>query len=173
MLSFVLFLLFTSLLENQSVQPPRFNSACVSFRPDSVEVLRRDGGWVLTEGDTLLDDLGTDESDARRALDIVRHYGMNERCVAGSSESEFQYWLTDGRAPSGTLSGELCFVFDPDRIDLRQVDDKWKIVSGRSNVLSFRSKSRAWVTYQTIRKYAFSHFCSVGRPEPTFVYLHR
>ena len=111
--------------------------------------------------------------DADRALEIIRHYGMNERCSAGPREPGFQHWLVDGQAPSGALSGESCFAFDPDQIDLKQVDKSWKIVNGRRQVLSFPSEHEARAAYRTIRKHGFSHFCFVGRPEPVFLYLRR
>jgi len=147
--------------------------ACVAFNPGNAAIAQLDGTWVISDGETSLGDFGNNEGQAERALAIIKHYGMNERCVAGESDSDLRYWLVDGQAPSGELSGETCFSFNTDAIKVKQSDESWKIVEGRNNILNFQEENVARAAYQVIQKHSFSQFCFVGRPEPTFLYLRK
>jgi hypothetical protein len=153
--------------------PSLFLAACVSFNAGNATIQEEDGSWVITDGETSVNGFDDNEGHAERALAIIQHYGMNERCVSGQSESGLQYWLVDGRAPSGALSAETCFSFDTDGINVKQSDESWKIVEGRNNIFNFREEDIARDAHRVIQKHRFSRFCFVGRPVPTFVYLRK
>ena len=65
--------------------PSLFLAACVAFNPGNATTAEVDGTWVISDGETSLGDFGNNEGQAERALAIIQHYGMNERCVAGES----------------------------------------------------------------------------------------
>jgi len=153
--------------------PSLFLAACVSFNSGNATITHVDGSWSITDGVTSLDGFGEDQGQAERVLAIIQHYGMNERCVSREPDSGLRYWLVDGQAPSGMFSGELCFSFDTDGIQVTRSDESWKIVDGRSNILNFREEDVARSAHRAIQKHGFSHFCSVGRPVPTFLYLRK
>jgi hypothetical protein len=148
-------------------------SECIATSPGTTAAIETDGEWFIVHGGTKLSGFGENRSQAHRALEIIKHYGMNERCVAGSPTLGLQYWLVDGRSPVGAIKGETCFSFDPRRMKVAESDESWKIVEGSSQVFNFRSEATARAAYAAIQTHRFSHACFVGRPEPKFLYMRR
>ncbi|ARM31502.1 CARDB domain-containing protein [Prosthecochloris sp. HL-130-GSB] len=67
---------------------------------------------------------------------------------------------------------EDCVGFNPQTIQVRQIDGRWKIVDGSHWVFDFGSKKdEAEKAYRIIRHYGMNRSCFVGRPDPSFTYL--
>jgi hypothetical protein len=146
---------------------------CIPFRLDATSLIQTDGEWFIVSGDTRLNGFGKNQDQAERALEIIKHYGINERCNAGLPTEGYPYWLADGQPPAGALVGEICLSFHPDRIKIKQVDENWKIMEGRRQILSFRDEQTVQAVFEVVQTHGFSNFCFVGRPEPRFLYMRR
>ena len=148
-------------------------AACTSFNPVSATVSNLDGTWVIIDGKTSLNAFADKSDEADRALAIIQHYGINERCDIGQSDSPLRYWLVDGQAPSGELSGEICRSFSTGDLKVKRSDESWKIVEGSNQVLNFVKEEEAREVHRLIQKHSFSRFCFVGRPSPSFLYFRK
>jgi hypothetical protein len=154
--------------------PPTVHEDCISFNPNTAAVRRIDGSWKIVDGSHWLFDFGSKQSEARQALRIIKHYGMNQSCFVGRPNPSFEYMLVSGNAPSGSLSGEDCVSFNPNTISVRRIDGSWKIVDGSHWLFDFGSKqSEARQAFTIIKHYGFNRSCFVGRPHASFKYLRR
>jgi hypothetical protein len=154
--------------------PPPVEEDCIGFNPHTSEVRRIGGRWKIVAGSHSMFDFGNKVGEARQALRIIKHYGMNQSCFVGRPNPSFQYMLVSGNAPSGSFSGEDCIGFNPHTIEVRRIDGSWKIVDGSSWLFDFGNKeAEAREAFAIIKKHGFNRTCFVGRPNPSFKYLRR
>ena len=147
---------------------------CIGFNPGNTQVKRIDGRWKIVDGSHWMFDFGNKQSEARQALRVIKHYGMDQSCFVGRPDPSFQYMLVSGDAPSGSLSGEDCIRFNPNTIEVKRINGRWKIVDGSHWVFDFGNKEgEARQAFAIIKKYGFNRSCFVGRPDPSFKYLRR
>jgi uncharacterized protein YkwD/glutaredoxin len=72
------------------------------------------------------------------------------------------------------MAGEDCTTFNPARLEIKSAGSRWKIAEGDHWLLDFgNSRIEAERALEVIRAYGFTHLCYVGRPDPSFIYLHR
>ncbi len=151
-----------------------FREDCIPFRPEKLRLRRIQGRWTLIEDGHYLLAFGDRLEEARRALRIIRHYGFNEMCFVGRPGPSMIYWLVDHKAPAGRLPGEDCVSFDPQRLEVKLVNGRWKIVEDSHWLMDFgSSRSEAEKALEIIQFYGFRHYCFVGRPGPSFKYWKR
>lgn len=106
---------------------------------------------------------------AARSLDILKHYGINELCIAANSK--LSYMLVSGKAPIGKVPGEKYVTFDPNQLKVERVANEWKLVKGESPLLNFGSdESAARQALRVIRYYGFNAKCSIGG-DKGFIFL--
>ncbi len=147
---------------------------CISFNPAATRVARINRRWKIVEGNKWLFDFGGKKREAYEALRIIKHYNMDQICYVGRPGPSFEYLLASGDAPSGSLRGEDCLFFNPDRISLRKINGRWKIVEGSHWLFDFGNNRReAEQAFRIIKKYRFRYTCFVGRPHASFKYLKR
>jgi hypothetical protein len=145
---------------------------CVSFNPDTTTVVNIQGSWRIVDGNHSMFDFGSNESEAKRSLEIIKHYGMNQSCFVGRPEPSFQYLLVSGHSPSGSLLDEDCVSFNLDNITVEQIQGRWKIVDGDHWMFDFgNNESEAKQSFKIIKHHGFTYSCFVGRPDPSFQYL--
>lgn len=149
------------------------NEDCLAFDPARIEAARVDGQWRVVEGDHYLFAF-RNRDDARKAARILRHYRADEVCYVGRPDPGLTYLLADGEAPRGAFSGEDCVGFDPDRITIRRIDGRWKMVDGDHWLFDFGgSQAEAQQALAAVIGYGFTKSCFVGRPRPGMSYLRR
>lgn len=67
---------------------------------------------------------------------------------------------------------EDCVGFNTNRIEVKQIQNRWKIVEGDHWILDFdRQENEARQSINIIRKYSFDHICFVGRPNASMTYF--
>ncbi len=67
---------------------------------------------------------------------------------------------------------EDCIGFNPDRIAVKQIQARWKLVAGSHWILDFGSeKAEADQSFNVIKNYGFDSICFVGRPDPAMTYF--
>jgi outer membrane protein OmpA-like peptidoglycan-associated protein len=154
--------------------PVTANEDCISFSPDRVGVKKANNRWKLAEGNNWLFDFDQSQVEANQALSIIRQYRMNSVCYVGRPQPSLTYLLTNGQAPLGKKVQEDCVMFDPKKLQVKQVHGSWKIVEDSHWLFDFGSNvQEAKQSLGIIRKYQFRHSCFVGRPDPSFKYLRQ
>lgn len=149
------------------------NEDCLDVDPARVEAARVDGQWRVVENGHYLFAF-RNRDDARRAASLIRHYGADEVCYVGRPDPGLTYLLAGGEAPRGAFAGEDCVGFDPDRVTIRQVDGRWKMVDGDHWLFDFGgSQAEAQQALAAVIGYGFTKSCYVGRPNPGMSYLRR
>ncbi len=99
--------------------------------------LRQDhGSWMLAAGSFVLADFGGDEHAARLGLSATQYYHFTEQNQVGTAPDRFSYLLAAGQAPRGTMFGVDGQAFQPDRLEVRQVEGRWAVCGVATNRLS-------------------------------------
>ncbi|GAB6905735.1 exported hypothetical protein [Desulfosarcina cetonica] len=153
---------------------PAADQDCVRFDPMAAGVQQVSGRWKITTGSHWLFDLGKDANAAHRALAVIRHYRMDRVCFIGRPKSSFTYLLAKGGVPIGAMAGEDCVAFDPVRMQVSKVQNRWRLVSDRRWLWDFgKNESQAQEALALIQRHRFNQVCYVGRPKADFTYLRR
>jgi hypothetical protein len=66
----------------------------VTNNPDTTQAARIGGRWKVVDGSHWMLDTGSNEADARRAVDIIRHYRLSRQCFVGRPNASMTYWLS-------------------------------------------------------------------------------
>ncbi|MFX1475845.1 MAG: hypothetical protein ACFFCO_10280 [Promethearchaeota archaeon] len=67
---------------------------------------------------------------------------------------------------------EDCIGFHPDRIEVKRVSGRWKIVEGSHWILDFENlEAEARLAFSIIKHYRMDQICFVGRPDPSMTYF--
>ena len=145
---------------------------CVSFNPATATVANMQNNWLIVDGNHSMFSFGANQAEARQALAIIKHYGMNQSCFVGRPGPSFTYMLVSGRAPSGSMAGEDCLSFNTASASVAFINNDWKIVDGSHWMFSFgANQAEARQALAVIKKYNFNSSCFVGRPGPSFTYM--
>jgi hypothetical protein len=151
---------------------PSYSEDCISFNPNNAQVSNVQGRWKIVDGTHWLFDFGSKKAEADRALQIIKHYGMNQSCFVGRPQPSFSYMLVSGRSPTGSMPGEDCIGFNPANIEVKHINGRWKIVEGSHWIFDFGNKeSEARTAFAIIKQHGFNQVCYVGRPQASFQYL--
>lgn len=154
-------------------QPER-GEDCVAFNPSMIGIEEINGRWKIVDGSHWLFDFESDRVSARKALQVIAHYRMNRSCFVGRPDPWFAYLLAKGGVPEGPMAGEDCVPFDPARIRVSKIKNRWKIVDGHHRLFDFGSNAtEARQALAVIKRYGFTRSCFVGRPKAGFTYLRR
>src|SRR5262249_17370209 len=90
--------------------------------------------WVLGIGEMVFSTLGS-EAEARQALDVVRRYRFTEWRRVGEGAESFSYFLINGQAPHGVISGVQAEPFQPDLLSVRQVENRQAVCQGAHPII--------------------------------------
>lgn len=143
-------------------KPQRFDTA-------SLRLKREQGQWQLWSGNQLLKDFGPSESAAYEALQVFRDLRVNSH---GSVGGVFEYWLTDGQAPSAVTRHRQVIPFDPAKLRAEQLQGNWVLRDARVILYNFgQAKTDAEQALAVCRHYGFNQLGYVGHPVPTLKYL--
>jgi len=153
---------------------PEGGKDCLAFNSSAAGLQQINGRWKIVDGSHWLFDFGSDRAAAQKALQVITHYRMNRSCFIGQPDPSFIYLLAKGGVPEGPMAGEDCVAFDPAKIRVSKIKNRWKIVDGRRWLFDFGSNAtEARQAQAIIRRFGFTRSCFVGRPEADFTYLRR
>jgi hypothetical protein len=165
----------------ESILPQQLEDEdCIIFDPTRAEIQNIGGGWKVVMGNISLLDFADNQTNAQRALEVIRHYNLSLQCFVGRPDPPMQYYLTNGtngtvaapKGPSLPGGGEDCLSFNPQNTTVEQIAGTWKVVDGSHWILDFgTSQDNANKALQIIKKYNFDHICFVGRPDPEMMYF--
>jgi hypothetical protein len=157
-----------------SVEPPKEVPPAAKIDPPtgfetgSLRLKYGGGNWQLWAGPILLKDFGRAEAEANEALQVFRDLRVNSR---GSIGGVFEYWLSDGEAPSGLTRHRKAFDFQPERLRVQQVSGGWCLRDDRIILYNFGpSKADAEAALAVCQKYGFNQLGYVGHPTPILKY---
>lgn len=75
------------------------------------------------------------------------------------------------RDVDGVAFQEDCLAHDPDAMELKQMDGRWRIGQGSRWMLDFANKpDEAKVTLGLMKRFRFDEICYIGRPGPSMTY---
>jgi hypothetical protein len=158
------------------VAPPRLTLPGVGDVGDRVRLggrldLRHDAGeWVLYAGRTPVNHFGAGERDARMALQALEQFRVTELCRFG--DSGFAFFLSNGRAPQGTIVGTASKPLRSDALDVRQVSGNWAICEGSRPLITFGDHAaEAGHALAAIREFHFDHMIPIGNGRSGNIYL--
>ncbi|NER17928.1 hypothetical protein [Spongiivirga citrea] len=111
--------------------------------------------------------------EANQIIKIVRRYGFNSSGFVGRPDPSFTYQLCNKRASNvKPLKSEDIIAFDPSKVKVSFVRNRWKIVEGNHYIFDFgKSKKEAEEALCIIKKYKFNGVGYVGRPNASFQYM--
>ena len=97
------------------------------------------------------------------------------RAVKGPIVGAWSPWIhfsfKTGELAQPVSVKEDCISFDPERIELKNISGRWKIVEGSMWLLDFgNNMCQALQAYRIIRHYGLNRQCFVGRPNAPFHY---
>jgi hypothetical protein len=70
---------------------PMDGESCVAIDPDRAAVSRRQDRWVIMSGKHRLFEFGKRQTDAEKALAVIRQHGFTHRCQVGRHDANFIY----------------------------------------------------------------------------------
>lgn len=153
----------------------------IAVDPNNVQAKRiTQGGrstWKVVDDGHWIMDFGGDESAAKRAASVIRHYGLSYVCFVGRpscpDHDPLMYWLTDDHdAPTGSMRNEDTVTFDPSNLTVTRVGRNWKVVDGSHWLLDFGpSEGIARAARYFLQKYEFTEMGFVNRPNPEMTYF--
>jgi hypothetical protein len=145
---------------------------CVSFSPSTAAAMLVNGRWQIMDGLHRMFDFGEEQAEARRALEIIKHYNMNQLCSVSHSRAPFKYLLISGVAPAGAIAGEDCDKFDLAKSAITRDGDSWRISDGNSKMFDFGdNRPAANQALAMIKLHGFTESCFVGRQHASFTYM--
>lgn len=148
---------------------PAASPPLISFSPDSAEVAWLNQHWQLQVAGRLLKDFGRHQDDARKAQRLIRDLRLNQYGTIGSPPL-LEYWLVDGKAPHGALSGMRVFSFDPANLKIENSGGDWCLAEGARTLFKFgRSRDDATLALDVIKKYDFSKLAVIGQAAPSMM----
>jgi hypothetical protein len=117
---------------------------------------------TLQAGNLVLARFGNDH-DARQALAAVQHYRFTEQDRVGRPQAYCSYFLCNGQAPRGQYVGLRAEPFQPDKLSVTRIDDRWAIVHGEKPLVWFGDRpEEARVMLDVIQRNQFDRLCHVG-----------
>lgn len=159
-------------MKNESL-PTVLKEDCLSHDVDSLYVMKDSTHWTITDGRSLMFAFD-DKYEADRSLDVIKHYKMDESCFVGRPNPNFSYMLVNGESPKNRMIDEDCIGFDLDAIEVKKINNSYKIVDGGNWLFDFEDKKdEADKSFAIIKKYGFTETCYVGRPNADFSYLRK
>lgn len=146
---------------------------CTSFNPRTAAAMTVNGRWQIMDGLHRMFDFGVEESEARRALEIIQHYNMNQLCSVSRSRTPFRYLLVSGASPVGAIPGEDCDSFNAAKAAVARDGDSWKISDGNIRMFDFGgNRVAANQALEMIKLHGFTETCFVGSPRSIhFTYM--
>ncbi len=143
---------------------------CIHFNPSHTRIKRVGKRYKLLFGKQLLKDFST-YKQAQKSMRIIRRYKMNKQCFVGKP---MEYYLSNEQSPFGKYKREDCIAFNPKKVDVHQVNGRWKLVDGAYWLMDFeQNRLSAYKARLIIRNYNFSKMCFIGRPKISMTYFRK
>jgi hypothetical protein len=125
--------------------------------------LRQEGGQQTLQAGNLVLARFSNDHDARQALAAVQHYRFTEQDRIGRPQAYCSYFLCNGQPPRGQFVGVRGEPFQPDKLSVSRVEDRWAIVNGEKPLVWFGDRpEEARVMLDVIQRNQFDRLCHIG-----------
>jgi hypothetical protein len=139
----------------------------IPFEWRSLQVRREGKDWKLMSGGYTIADFGPNERDARMAHTMMQFYRCSEHCRIGQPTAVFDYFLSGGQAPRGSMLGVERVPFRPSELVVQQNSTGWVITDATRTLFRFgENEQAARQALKDIQTYRFDTICRVGRAAP-------
>jgi hypothetical protein len=135
---------------------------CTPIDPFAAAVEPDGATWRIRSGSSILENGFATAALAQRAIDIMRHHGMDRKCFVGGA---LEYNLADGTAPSGLArADEVCTPFVPSQLSIFASNGTYMLhANGGPSLLSLgTSLELARIALGTIQRFDFRTLCRVA-----------
>ncbi len=162
----------------KEIAAPCYPEDCLGINPANVQAKNVNGSWKVVDGNHWMMDFGSKQADAKKARDVIKHYGMNRMCFVGrpskGGKQLMMYFKINSSSPVGAFAGEDAIGFNPGNIKAQQVSGTWKVTDGGMWLLDFgMSEANARKAVWVIQEYGFKFQCFVGRPNAPMMYWRK
>ena len=135
----------------------------VPFDWRQVRLQKVNDAWKLAAGSLVLADFGADEYAARLGLSAVQYYHFTEQRQVGGPSGGFTYYLSAGQAPHGVMFGMDGQTFQPDRLEVRQIEGRWAVCVGDVPLVEMGDAPEAAnQVLDVIQRQHFDRLCRLG-----------
>jgi hypothetical protein len=142
----------------------------VAFDPDQAELRWQDNRWQLAAGNIFLKDFGRYETEGREVLRVVRELRLNTMTALGSPRPIMEYWLSNGEAPHGHVSGLRTLPIDAGTLTAEQVQGQWCVRDSNRILFNFGQQGEACrQALSDIQRYGFNQVGYVGQVAPVML----
>lgn len=153
-----------------SVGPAAPVESTTAFDPDVAELRWQDNRWQLVAGTALLKDFGRYEAEGREVLRVVRELRLNSVTALGSPRPIMEYWLSNGEAPRGLVTGLRTLPLDAAGLKAEQVQGQWCVHDGSRILFNFGQQGDACrQALAAIQRYGFTQVGYVGQVAPVML----
>jgi hypothetical protein len=147
--------------------PETVAETLVTFDPDQLSLTWTDGRWQLQAGPILLKDFGRSETAARRMLLVIRELRLNQLGKVGQPKPVMEYWLSQGQAPTGMVSGLATMPLDQESLRVEKSYGQWWVRDSLRMLLNFdRDEEGAQQAVAILTKYKFTQLGLISNFNP-------
>jgi hypothetical protein len=123
--------------------------------------------WQVVAGGVVLKDFGARQEEACAALRLVRQLRLTQHGAVGTPRPVMEYWLADGRAPQGLVTGLHPIPLDPATLRVELVQGQWCVRDNTRVLFTFGPHADdANQALAVIRRYGFTQVGFLGRGVP-------
>ena len=133
---------------------------CYGF--DEPELAQSAGTYHIVSGNLMVQDRIQREEDAARMLDVMKAYGINQRCRIGEKHERFDIWLTEGKVPDFALAGEDCTDVTGLSVSTKKAGGMFLLMTGATAQFRFASEADAKLAADTMETHQLTHICRIG-----------
>ena len=153
----------------------------VPFNYNNVKAELTNGNWTVVDGGHAIVSFKNSKADADKAVQIIKTYKLTAHGFVGRPNAPMEYYLADGYSPIGPIAGEDKIAFNPDKLDVKQIEGRWTVIEVLPNgqlhyMLAFgANEAQARLALLIIKSYGFSNICFVGRDviNPPMMYFRQ
>lgn len=156
-------------------RPSRLNPVAVeanvavnryAFDVSKSQVRRKNADWILAVGELELANFGAGERWARLAQAVLMHYHVTELVTVGTGEQTLRYYLVNGQAPRGLMTGVMADRFVNDRLQLRVIGERQCLAEGGHPVFDCGTRVEdAQHMLNVVRRFGFDHVLRIGQTD--------
>jgi hypothetical protein len=126
------------------------------------------GEWKLAAGGLVLAEFGSNVQEARLALSALRYYRFREQWRMGSGPAARAWYVAGATSPRGLMMGLSGQAFQPDKLQVQKVDERFVLCNGQQVVLRLGERREvAAQALETIKRNHVDRLCQVGDPGKT------
>src|SRR5262249_15977853 len=150
--------------------PIAFDEELASFDDRLADLLWVGGRWQLWVGPQLLKDFGRHEHEARQALAAIRQLHLTQRGTVGSPRTIMEYWLADGRAPTGLFPGLRTIPIDQASLRVEAAQGYWWVRDNSNMFFNFGGhQEEAQRALAIIKHHGFARLGLIGQGPPVML----